>query len=100
MTSNNNAPVETSDNNVATAHPMQPLQTAPAPALAANGQLSGMPVLRVFGVGGGGCNAVGRMCEENLGVVEYFGINTDSQHLDASRVGNRIPSSRRGFGLS
>ena len=102
MTMNNNGPVEISENNVATPHPVQPLQMAPAPAPATNSHLSGMPILRVFGVGGGGCNAVGRMCEENLGVVEYFGINTDSQHLDRSRIATRIPIGQtltRGLGV-
>ena len=67
---------------------------APAPAPSAEPELksyqSGMPVIRVFGVGGGGCNAVERMCQDNLGVVEYFAINTDAQHLERSRIGHRI----------
>ena len=51
----------------------------------------GVPIIRVFGVGGGGCNAVSRMCRENLGVVDYYGVNTDSQHLVRSTITHRIP---------
>ena len=37
-----------------------------------------------------------------LGVVEYFGVNTDAQHLERSRIGNRIPigdTVARGLGV-
>lgn len=35
----------------------------------------------VIGVGGAGNNAVNRMIEENIGGVEFVGVNTDSQAL-------------------
>src|SRR5574344_1561437 len=35
----------------------------------------------VVGVGGAGNNAVNRMIEENIGGVEFIGINTDKQAL-------------------
>ncbi len=35
----------------------------------------------VIGVGGAGNNAVNRMIEENIGGVEFVGINTDKQAL-------------------
>ena len=35
----------------------------------------------VIGVGGAGNNAVNRMIEENIGGVEFIGINTDKQAL-------------------
>ena len=35
----------------------------------------------VVGVGGAGNNAVNRMIDENIGGVEFIGINTDSQAL-------------------
>ena len=38
-------------------------------------------VIKVIGVGGGGCNAVNRMLETNLKGVEYIAINTDQQAL-------------------
>ena len=35
----------------------------------------------VIGVGGAGNNAVNRMIEENIGGVEFIGVNTDKQAL-------------------
>ena len=35
----------------------------------------------VVGVGGAGNNAVNRMIDENIGGVEFIGINTDGQAL-------------------
>lgn len=35
----------------------------------------------VVGVGGAGNNAVNRMIEENIGGVEFIGVNTDKQAL-------------------
>lgn len=39
------------------------------------------PVIKVLGLGGGGCNAVGRMIEHNLNGVEFIAANTDFQAL-------------------
>lgn len=35
------------------------------------------PVLKVLGLGGGGCNAVNRMIELGIGGVEFIAANTD-----------------------
>ena len=35
----------------------------------------------VIGVGGAGNNAVNRMIDENIGGVEFVGVNTDKQAL-------------------
>ena len=51
----------------------------------------GVPLIKVFGIGGGGSNAVGRMYKEKLPVVEYYAVNTDSQHLFRCDVAHRIP---------
>jgi cell division protein FtsZ len=40
--------------------------------------------IRVFGVGGGGSNAVARMLQDGLAGVEFGVLNTDSQALSAS----------------
>src|SRR6202522_4231636 len=46
--------------------------------------------IRVFGVGGGGCNAVARMLNEGLSGVEFAVLNTDAQALSASPVPNQL----------
>lgn len=48
------------------------------------------PILKVIGVGGGGCNAINRMIENDVQGVEYIAINTDSQVLKSSRAELRI----------
>ncbi|MDO4911118.1 MAG: cell division protein FtsZ [Corynebacterium sp.] len=40
-----------------------------------------IPVIKVIGVGGGGCNAVDRMISEEVNDVEFIALNTDSQVL-------------------
>ena len=45
--------------------------------------------IRVFGVGGGGSNAVARMLNEGLTGVEFCVLNTDVQALSASPVPNQ-----------
>ena len=47
-------------------------------------------LLKVVGVGGGGCNAVNRMIENDVQGVEYVAINTDCQVLRSSRAENRL----------
>ncbi len=42
-------------------------------------------VIKVVGVGGGGCNAVDWMIQKGLKGVEYIAINTDTQSLQARR---------------
>lgn len=46
--------------------------------------------IKVFGVGGGGCNAVNRMYLDNIENVELFVVNTDIQHLSKLEVPNKI----------
>jgi cell division protein FtsZ len=48
---------------------------------------SGSPylaVIRVVGVGGGGCNAVNRMVDSGLSGVEFIAVNTDQQQMQMS----------------
>lgn len=47
-------------------------------------------VIKVIGVGGGGCNAVNRMLETNLQGVEYIAINTDQQALGRCNAETKI----------
>ncbi|MDD6154749.1 MAG: cell division protein FtsZ [Eubacteriales bacterium] len=47
-------------------------------------------VLKVIGVGGGGCNAVNRMLEANLQGVEYIAVNTDKQALKKCNAETKI----------
>ena len=54
--------------------------------------------IRVFGVGGGGSNAVARMLQDGLAGVEFCVLNTDAQALSASpapiklAIGTKITS--------
>ena len=41
-------------------------------------------VIKVFGVGGGGGNAINTMIEEGLHGVEFIAANTDAQALSRS----------------
>jgi cell division protein FtsZ len=47
-------------------------------------------IIKVFGVGGGGCNAVNYMCRQGIQGVEFVVCNTDIQVLRTSPVRNRI----------
>ena len=47
-------------------------------------------IIKVIGVGGGGCNAVNHMCEEGITGVDYIICNTDSQALESSIVPVKI----------
>ncbi len=47
-------------------------------------------VIKVLGVGGGGCNAVNRMIESNVNSAEFIAVNTDNQALLLSKAENRI----------
>jgi cell division protein FtsZ len=46
--------------------------------------------IRVFGVGGGGSNAVARMMDQGLGGVEFCVLNTDAQALEVSPVPSKL----------
>ncbi len=48
--------------------------------------LDGLPPIKVVGVGGGGCNAVNRMVDEEIPGVQFVAINTDAQALGLSRA--------------
>lgn len=57
--------------------------------------------IKVFGVGGGGSNAVNRMVEDGVNGVEFYVANTDMQVLNTSPVKNQIflgQSSTKGQG--
>lgn len=47
-------------------------------------------VIKVFGVGGAGLNAVNNMIRSGLGGVEFFGANTDAQQLTSSLATNKL----------
>ena len=46
--------------------------------------------IKVFGVGGGGNNAVNRMIDEKIKGIEFISINTDRQALVTSKAENQI----------
>lgn len=74
-----------------------PMQTDPSPFEGKPYQ----PVLKVLGLGGGGCNAVNRMIELGLSGVEFVAANTDAQALRSSQAQTKIqlgPKSTRGLG--
>ncbi|MDR2143111.1 MAG: cell division protein FtsZ, partial [Treponema sp.] len=48
-------------------------------------------IIKVIGVGGGGCNAVDRMIEFGLSGVEFIAVNTDQQVLNESHAETRLP---------
>lgn len=53
-------------------------------------QESAPAVLKVVGIGGGGCNAVNRMIAAGIKGVEFIAINTDGQALRSCQAGMRI----------
>lgn len=60
-----------------------------------------VPVLKVIGLGGGGCNAVNRMIELGINGVEFIAANTDKQALKSSLATTKIqlgPTVTRGLG--
>lgn len=46
--------------------------------------------IKVFGVGGAGCNAVNRMVEDGVAGVDFYVANTDLQVIRTSKVENKI----------
>lgn len=46
--------------------------------------------IKVFGIGGGGCNAVNRMVNDGVKGVEFWVCNTDIQSLNMSRCPNKL----------
>lgn len=60
-----------------------------------------MPVIKVIGLGGGGCNAINRMIELGLSGVEFIAANTDAQVLKTNLAPTKIqlgPYVTRGLG--
>ena len=47
-------------------------------------------VIKVMGVGGGGCNAINSMIDSNITSAEFIAVNTDSQALLLSKAEKRI----------
>ena len=59
------------------------------------------PVLKVIGLGGGGCNAVARMMELDLKGIEFIAANTDMQALNANPAPTKVllgSNTTRGLG--
>lgn len=59
------------------------------------------PILKVIGLGGGGCNAIERMMALQLRGVDFIAANTDAQALASNPAPTRIllgPKATRGFG--
>lgn len=52
-------------------------------------------VIKVIGVGGGGCNAVTRMVQENIQGVEFIAVNTDAQAMALTEAPTRIQIGER-----
>src|SRR5438105_15520297 len=65
-------------------------------------EIDGLPPIKVIGVGGGGCNAVNRMIQEQIFGVQFIAVNTDAQQLMHSeaptkiRIGDKLT---RGLGV-
>ena len=58
-------------------------------------------IIKVFGVGGGGSNAVNHMYDQGIAGVNFVVLNTDSQALEMSRIPNKIqlgPALTQGLG--
>ena len=58
-------------------------------------------IIKVFGVGGGGSNAVNHMFDQGIVGVNFVVLNTDAQALEMSRVPNKIqlgPALTQGLG--
>ena len=47
-------------------------------------------VIKVMGIGGGGCNAVNSMIDSNVQSAEFYAVNTDNQALMLSKAENCI----------
>ncbi|MGB4262397.1 MAG: cell division protein FtsZ [Fervidobacterium sp.] len=49
-------------------------------------RIPGVPILKVIGVGGAGCNAINRMAEMGIRGVTLISVNTDAQVLEISKA--------------
>ena len=66
-----------------------------------NDQSTPFPVIKVLGLGGGGCNAINRMIELGISGVDFLVANTDYQALQTSLATQKIqlgPEVTRGLG--
>lgn len=52
---------------------------------------SGLPSIKVFGIGGGGGNVVNRMIKDNVKGVHYIAVNTDAMALGSSLADVTLP---------
>lgn len=52
---------------------------------------TGLPTIKVIGVGGGGGNVVNRMIEDRVIGVDYIAVNTDVMVLNSSKAAIKIP---------
>ncbi|NUE65965.1 MULTISPECIES: cell division protein FtsZ [Snodgrassella] len=50
----------------------------------------GAAVIKVIGIGGGGCNAINNMVENAVAGIEFISANTDAQSLQNSKASKRI----------
>ncbi|MDD2694492.1 MAG: cell division protein FtsZ [Anaerolineales bacterium] len=82
-------------------NPTPPEQTYPPDERPTDAFTVRQPVIKVMGLGGGGCNAVGRMIEHGLSGVEFIAVNTDYQALRNSPAPVKVqlgPQVTRGNG--
>ena len=69
--------------------------------LESNERSTPLPVLKVLGLGGAGCNAINRMIELGIPGIEFLAANTDYQALQTSLADQKIqlgPNLTRGLG--
>lgn len=81
--------------------PLHPAQPASTDSREVRPDMLPGAVIRVLGVGGGGCNAVARMVNGKLQGVEFIAVNTDVQALYHSPAPRKITIGRgttRGLG--
>ncbi|MCO6505655.1 MAG: cell division protein FtsZ [Snodgrassella sp.] len=50
----------------------------------------GSAVIKVIGIGGGGCNAINNMVDNAVAGIEFISANTDAQSLQNSKASKRI----------
>jgi len=55
-----------------------------------NDSTTNSAVIKVIGVGGGGCNAINSMIEANVSSAEFIAVNTDAQALMLSKASKKI----------
>ena len=63
-----------------------------------NGWEKDTNIIKVIGVGGGGCNAVNYMYNQKINGCSFIVCNTDAQALESSPVPTKIQMGRKGLG--